>query len=442
VSACPRCAATLPPDLAYDPTVPAGAASSPAPRRRAASDPLIGREVIGQYVVREKLGEGGMGAVYLVDQPSVGRRAAIKVLRPELSRNRDIAGRFNLEARAVSRLSHPNIVTIYNHGAMDDGTLFLAMEYLEGRSLQQIVREDGALAPERATLIARQVAGALMEAHEHKIVHRDLKPSNVMIVSRADTPEFVKVLDFGMAKIEGVDLTTTGLVCGTPPYMSPEQFRGSTVDARSDLYSLGVVLFELLAGVPPFSTDSPIGYMNKHLNEAPPKMADVAPRARVPPALEALVRRLLAKEPADRPASIAELVTELDEALRPAPAAVSEAMPQIAVLPMRRASSSALVARSPPIGEGARVTMVRVGASMRAAWGELARLVTACARWVWTMTGARLRRRRTHRVRDAITAVFHNLRPGRRRTVRDRVRKMNENLSRWLRRVVRKRSGR
>ncbi len=307
-------------------------------------DPFIGRELIGQYVIRERIGDGGMGAVYRAEQPSVGRDAAIKVLHPSLSSAPGMTERFQQEARAASQLNHPHIVTIYNYGSMDDGTLFLAMEYLDGVSLQKLVAR-GPLPPERAVRIAAQIADSLDEAHRNGVVHRDLKPHNVMIVQRGQQEDFVKVLDFGIAKVQGVDMTSEGLLCGTPRYMSPEQLRGEKVDGRSDLYAVGVVLFEMLAGRTPFEADSILGFAHKHMNEPPPSLSEVARRQKVPKALEDLVQRLLAKDPADRPQSAGELSSALATAMEEpeAEAVTALARPAPASAPIVRTESAALV---------------------------------------------------------------------------------------------------
>jgi serine/threonine-protein kinase len=284
-----------------------------------APDGNLGRRLIDQYVLVEKIGEGGMGAVYLADQPTMGRRAVIKLLHPTLSRDPQVAARFNLEARAAAALNHPHIVTVYNYGALDDGVLFLAMEHLEGRDLERAIEESGRLSATRAVHIARQICEALGEAHARGVVHRDLKPSNVMLVTRGRDDEFVKVLDFGIAKVRGVALTHSGMVFGTPEYMSPEQLRGRVLDGRSDLYALGVVLFEMLAGRLPFECATPEQWMTAHLERLPPTVSESAPEAQVPRELEALVARLMAKDPAARPATAEELSELLAAAVGDAP---------------------------------------------------------------------------------------------------------------------------
>src|SRR5262249_8419341 len=322
MAACPRCASPLESGARFCARCGAPSAGAADPTQRdmtqtpmPAADPLIGRQVIGQYVIRKKLGEGGMGAVYVADQPSVGRTAVIKVLHPHFSRDPQMAPRFEIEARAAARMQNPHIVAIYNYGDMGDGTLFLAMEHLEGRSLDDAIRADGRIAPPRAVRIAVQCCDALGEAHRAGIVHRDLKPPNIMLVRRGRDLDFVKVLDFGIAKLEGVKMTATGAVFGTPQYMSPEQLRGEALDGRSDIYSLAVILFEMLTGQLPFKSQTPAGFMHKHLSEPPPAMRVLDPRLDVPAAIEAAVQHALAKDPAARPQSAAPFAEELEAAV-------------------------------------------------------------------------------------------------------------------------------
>ena len=291
------------------------------PATRVATDPMIGREVIGQYVIRAKLGEGGMGSVYIADQPSVGRQAVVKVMHPELSRDPSVAPRFEIEARAASLLNHPHIVTIYNYGAMEDGTLFLAMEHCAGPSLDKVLQE-GPLSSERTARIGAQICDALAEAHRRGVVHRDLKPSNLILTDVGRQHDFVKVLDFGIAKVEGVRMTRTGTFVGTPQYMSPEQFRGEKPDGRADLYSLGVMLFEMVTGRSLFESDGAAGYMHKHLSEQPVPPRVIVPELSVAPALEAAILRSLAKERDGRFTDADEMGRALEACLA-APQAVS-----------------------------------------------------------------------------------------------------------------------
>ncbi len=303
------------------------------------SDGMIGRWVLDQYVVKAKLGEGGMGAVYVAEQPAIGRLAIIKVIHPWLSRDQTVSTRFATEAKAAARLQNPHIVAIYNYGRMADGTLFLAMEHLEGFTLASLLRRQGRLEPARAVAIATQCCEALAHAHRRGVVHRDLKPSNIMLVVRERGPEFVKVLDFGIAKLDGGEGTAAGVVLGTPQYMSPEQLTGKPIDGRSDIYALGVLLYEMLAGRPPFVADAAVAYVHKHLNEHPPPIAQVAPGLRVPPALEACIMRALAKGPHQRPQTAEGFADELWQALMatvdsshvPAPSVRRPAPPRAAV---------------------------------------------------------------------------------------------------------------
>ncbi|HEX8108417.1 MAG TPA: protein kinase [Kofleriaceae bacterium] len=264
-----------------------------------------------------KLGEGGMGVVYLAKHVTLGKKAAIKVLRPALSSNQDVVSRFFNEARAVTAVRNPGIVDVYDFGFLEDRTAYIIMEYLEGESLAARLRRSRPAIPWTLTVV-RAIARALQAAHEHGIVHRDLKPDNVFLVPDADLPggERVKLLDFGIAKLAhgvgDVSHTTTGTVMGTPTYMAPEQCRGAgAVDHRADLYSLGCVAYEMLCGQPPFVADGPGDVIARHLyfEPQPPRSR----RAEIPPELEEIVVRLLKKEPRARYATAAELVRAIDD---------------------------------------------------------------------------------------------------------------------------------
>lgn len=290
--------------------------------RKVSDDPMIGRDVIGQYRIEKKLGAGGMGTVYLAQQTSVSRPAVIKVLR---SQAEDGTARFAIEAKAASSLNHPNIVTIYNYGQMEDGTLFLAMEYIEGETLGDRLARCGQLPVDRAVNIATQIANALGEAHSHGIVHRDLKPANIMLVPRAGGADFVKVLDFGIAKVDDSRVTSTGYVVGTPRYMSPEQLLGKKLDCRSDIYSTGILLYEMLAGSTPFQSETPMGWMHQHVEVVPKPPSDLSKRGKIPPPVERVVLRALAKAPDDRQKSMEmlslDLVAALNAPIEPPPPA-------------------------------------------------------------------------------------------------------------------------
>jgi serine/threonine-protein kinase len=277
-------------------------------------DDLIGSSVLGRYRIVRLLAEGGMGRVYLAEQ-SVGtvvRRVAIKVLRKQLGLDRHLVARFSREAETLVRLTHPNTVQLFDFGALPDGTLALVMEYVEGHSLaHELLR--GALSAPRAERVLSQVCGALQEAHAHGIVHRDLKPENLLIAERVGHGDFIKVLDFGIAKVSAEDasantkLTQMGMMIGTPPYMSPEQFSGEPVDARSDIYSLGVIAFELLTGKLPFAAKTPWEWASRHLTTQPEELPiDGANGLGASQALA--IRTALAKRASDRPQTVAEFL--------------------------------------------------------------------------------------------------------------------------------------
>jgi hypothetical protein len=278
---------------------------------------MVGRTINDAYLVQELIGVGGMGRVYRAIQINLGRPVALKLLRPALASEATVVQRFHREARACSRLHHPNVIQVLDFGQTEDGALFIVMEYVPGRSLLGLLEDEAPLAEPRAVHLAAQILAALAEAHREGIVHRDLKPDNVMVESRSGEPEFVKVLDFGIAKLhdpdtDGGQLTRTGALCGTPNYMSPEQASLSPTDARSDLYSVGVILFEMLTGQLPFQAATPSEMAQAHAAEPPPPMSERCPPGRsVSPALEALVLKALEKDPARRFQTAEEMRREL-----------------------------------------------------------------------------------------------------------------------------------
>ena len=272
----------------------------------------------GRYRLVEPLGEGAMGEVYSAEHVLMQKQVAIKVLRSEMSDDDEIVARFHREARAAAALDHPNVCQATDFGQNDEGAFFLVMEFLRGQTLQEVIDDDGPMNAERALHIARQIADALHVAHEQGIVHRDLKPENIMLIDRQGEPDFVKIMDFGIARLltgsdgEEADasnrLTRQGMVYGTPHYMSPEQVAGDDVDEGTDIYALGVVLFEMLTGSPPFDGDNIARVMGKHVTQPVPKLEEKCPSADFPDPLEALVARLLAKDRDDRPATATEVV--------------------------------------------------------------------------------------------------------------------------------------
>ncbi len=283
------------------------------------SESLEGRIVAERYRVQKLLGEGGMGAVYRAEHIHMRKIVALKVLHPEMCSVTEVVARFEREAVAAGRIEHPNVATATDFGRLEDGSFFLVLEYAAGRDLRALINAVGALDLARCVHIARQVAEALGAAHALSIVHRDLKPDNVMLVERDGDPDFVKVLDFGIAKVTFGDLadqpalTRTGAVFGTPDYMSPEQALGQPVDHRSDLYALGILMFEMLTGTTPFEHDDPTMVLAHQITAPPPPLPE-----HVPAPLASLVMSLLAKDVQQRPQTAAEVVQALDQIRRDA----------------------------------------------------------------------------------------------------------------------------
>jgi eukaryotic-like serine/threonine-protein kinase len=279
-------------------------------------DPLLGQTLGGKYKVVRLLGEGGMGAVYEGEQQlgASKRKVAVKTLHPHLSRDPNIKARFEREVGTIAELEHPNTIQVYDFGSTPDGILYIVMEFLQGKSLADQLEKQGAMQPDRVEAILKQVCGSLAEAHARKIVHRDLKPDNVVLVERAGTKDFVKVLDFGIAKrsSEGdkneQKLTQQGMVLGTPPYMSPEQFSGRPIDARSDIYSLGVMAYEMLTGKLPFKADTAWEWATQHMTQPPIPIESFPEGARAPQAMRGTIQRALAKSPDDRFQTVGEFI--------------------------------------------------------------------------------------------------------------------------------------
>lgn len=279
----------------------------------------LGKVVDGRYRVLDVIGRGGMGVVYRVEHLRMGKIAAMKVLHRELANDRDAVERFEREAAAVSRLHHPHTVQVFDFGQAQ-GALYLIMEYVRGQDLAHIINRDGAMPWSRAAPILAQICGALQEAHELGIVHRDLKPENVLVGRTTGGRDFAKVLDFGLAKLDARQLPTTHSerqeIIGTPYFMSPEQIRGDEVDARSDLYSFGALMFNLLTGQNLFTASSAVGVLTKHLTSEPDAPSQRAPQMGIDPRVDHLCRKALAKEPGQRWQTAAELGAEIEEAYR------------------------------------------------------------------------------------------------------------------------------
>ena len=293
--------------------------SSSRDQRRALYEKLVGQTVADRYEIVSLMGFGGMGAVYEAIQRNMNRRIALKYIP---SHNPVTAARFEREALTVSQLRHPNTVTVFDYGQTDDGFLYLTMEMLAGRTLTEAIKTEAPFSPKRAVHIASQICRSLAEAHKNGIVHRDVKPDNIFLIEVDGDPDVVKVLDFGIAKAVGgeddVQLTGDGRIVGTPRYMSPEQILSQSVDHRSDIYSLGCIIFEMLCGEPPFQGPTTTALMISHAQDPPPPFAErLSEQAldMIPLALEHVVRRTMSKDPGARPQTTEELREELESAL-------------------------------------------------------------------------------------------------------------------------------
>jgi serine/threonine protein kinase len=354
-----------------------GAAARPAGGEP--GDPFVGQMIADKYFVHQLLGRGGMGKVYKATHITLDRPVVLKILDRSLLTDPSIVQRFHREARAASRLNHPNSINVVDFGEAADGTLFIAMEYLPGRSLSRIIADEFPLEPARIIKIGSQILAALTEAHPLGVLHRDLKPENVIVESRRDEADFVKVLDFGIAKLNepgeasGPRLTQAGMVCGTPGYMSPEQARGAEIDARSDLYSVGVILYELVTGKLPFEADTPLALVAKVLVEQPTPPSVRRPDVAIPPDLEALIMRALSTDPAGRPASAEEFRNDLlacvvpePRPARPTPRQGTVVLdPKVALAGAKRPASGPGVQRWPssPVAQVPRITPSRSASS-------------------------------------------------------------------------------
>jgi eukaryotic-like serine/threonine-protein kinase len=287
------------------------------------ADPLVGTTVAGRYKVIRLLGEGGMGQVYLAEHSAIEKRIALKVLRAEYAHKGEIVTRFQQEAISASRIKHPNVLDVFDFGQLENGCFYLAMEFLEGNDLADELTRLRVLPPPRAIPIAMQICRALSAAHAKGVVHRDMKPENVFLQRTGDGEEIVKIVDFGIAQLKPSTeeaqaqstkhrrLTRTGMIFGTPEYMAPEQASGKHADLRCDVYAVGIILFELFTGAVPFTGETFLGVLTKHLNDAPPSMRAVYPDLQLSDELEAVVQRALAKDPNYRFQNMNELAAAL-----------------------------------------------------------------------------------------------------------------------------------
>lgn len=327
-------------------------------------DPYIGREILGQFCITEKIGQGGMGAVYKAEQPSMDRLVAVKILHPRLAARPDLVTRFKREAKAMSRLTHPNTVRVYLYGELETGReLYIVMEFLDGSDLMRVLRRDGPMDVARAARVLVHICGALEEAHNAAIVHRDLKPENIILTTQGGIPDFPKVLDFGLAKIRDMDghrvggpiLTQQGMVFGTPEFMSPEQAQGLELDRRTDIYSLGIIFYEMIVGRLPFKAQSPVDFIGHHLKTPPIPIAERAPERRFAPEVWPVVARSIEKNPDRRYQTAAEFAQALASLVdgsgafhRPTPARPSAVVMQMPapVVPVAASYGAASAASS------------------------------------------------------------------------------------------------
>ena len=341
------------------------------------ADPLVGRVLADRYHILSKLGEGAMGTVYLGEHLRMGRRDAIKVLRGGLAQDSEAVARFTRGARNVAAIRHPSVCAIYDFSNTEEGLQYLAMEYIEGETLRDTIERETRLDIGRAVDIACQVADALQAAHDAGVVHRDLKPGNIMLCPHA-SGEAVKVVDFDIAKgpgePEGAEVTRVGFVVGTPEYMSPEQLTGERLDGRSDLYSLGVVLYRMITGVLPFRAASTQEIMVQRLTTDALRISDTMPAGTFPPALEPVLARSLARNADQRQASAAVFAREVRSAMSPDAPAVAHAaaapelpptrVAAVAVAPVRDAGAKSKLSRGLVAGGAlAAVAVIAIGAT-------------------------------------------------------------------------------
>jgi len=342
---------------------------------------LIGKELLGQFRIIERIGRGGMGEVYKAEQPAMDRLVAIKILHSKLASRPDLVSRFRREARAMSRLSHPNTARVFLYGHLEESQqLYIVMEYLDGVDLARYVRRHGPMELHRALKVMIQVMGALEEAHSVAIVHRDLKPENILLAKQGGIPDFPKVLDFGLAKVHetkprpgSMILTQEGMVFGTPEFMSPEQAQGEILDSRSDIYSASLIFYELVTGKLPFPRGKPMEYISHHIYTKPTPITERVPELELPPALDPIVNQALEKDRETRYQSAREFAEALKTVIPASTQSIStRALPEVTAergestiktevhKPSGSLSSNSPESMGQPLGKGILVALVAI----------------------------------------------------------------------------------
>ncbi len=353
----------------------------------------LGKLIDDRYLIQALIGRGGMGAVYRCEQVHLRKTMAIKLLHENLISKKQLIARFTREARAISRLSSPHTVMVYDFGRYSE-LFYLVMELIEGEALDSLLDREGPLPADRAVRILLQMCDSLAEAHRHGIVHRDLKPENVMLVDNAAHPDFVKILDFGLAKVEGVDdpytIHSQRDIFGTPFYMSPEQIRAAEIDGRADIYSVGALAFRMLTGKNVFQQKNTFDILKAHLMEAPPKMRDVAPGAQIPEVLEHVVAKALQKDPQMRFADMEQMAQALVTALKSQFRETTVAAPAVAAGTSRRPSAviPLLDTRTQPAAQPAAVPPPQRPSEIYEAERLLAAAPSAQKKRIWLFGGA------------------------------------------------------
>jgi serine/threonine-protein kinase len=348
-------------------------------------DPFIGREIVdGRFKILQKIGSGGMGSVYKAHESAVDRMVGIKILHPKLANRKDLVSRFRREARAMSHLSHPNTTKVFLYGELDDGSLYIVMEYLEGKNLNQTVRAEGPLDMMRALPILIQVCGALDEAHRAGIIHRDMKPENIFLCQEHGLKDYAKVLDFGLAKVTeremrpgSIILTQEGMVFGTPEFMSPEQAQGKTLTPASDIYSLAVILYEVLTGKLPYRATTPLEYIQAHVAAKPIALEERVAGKQFPPLLASIMDRALSKKPEDRFSTAAGFAAAMQAVLDGRTTLPEDAMASLRSHPVSPPKVGAGKSKELAIGAGGS-TKEATARAPGANWRTLATIATVC----------------------------------------------------------------